>query len=209
MKIANIVSTNKIKVSEDFNVVKNMDEIILGLPTLIIGFNYVNKNYPEFDVTEMKIENDLYWTCNVSEGRDKHQEELSRFVYETYKNLFDKINYIFIDPIQYKKTSILKILRKLYSIECKITYVNNDMIYIYGDKYIFGVDLKLLDYIGLNINKIISKIKLISSVFLLDSEILIEYKNTIEEFGNQIRYIPYLYSIKNEQNNTTSIIHIS
>ena len=42
-KIANIVSQNNIDVSELFNVVKTIDEIENGLPTLIIDFDYVNK----------------------------------------------------------------------------------------------------------------------------------------------------------------------
>ena len=83
------------------------------------------------------------------------------------------------------------------------------MIYIYSDNFIFGVDLKLLEYIGLNTEKIKSKIISLSPVFLEHSDIFIEYKNIIEEFDNQIRFIPYLYSIKHEQNNPTSSIRIS
>ncbi len=48
MKIGNIVSSIDVKISNEFNLVKNMDEIIQGLPTLIVGFDYVNKNYPDF-----------------------------------------------------------------------------------------------------------------------------------------------------------------
>ena len=90
MKIANIVTNNKINVSEDFNVVKSMDEIIHGLPTLIISFSYVNKHYPEFDVMEMHIQDNLYWTCTPSEGRDKFREDVFHFVYMVYKDLFEK-----------------------------------------------------------------------------------------------------------------------
>jgi hypothetical protein len=72
MKIANIVTNNKINVSEDFNVVTSMDDIIHGIPTLIVSFSYVNKHYPDFDVLEMKIQDNLYWTCTPNEGRDKY-----------------------------------------------------------------------------------------------------------------------------------------
>jgi hypothetical protein len=208
MKIANIVTNNKINVSEDFNVVKSMDEIIHGLPTLIVSFSYVNKHYPDFDVMEIHIQDNLYWTCTPSESRDKFREDVFRFVYMVYKNLFDKVSYVFVDPIQYKSKALLKITRKILSLENKITYINGKMIYIYSDNIIFGVNLNLLEYIGLDIEKIKTKIISLSSVFLVHEDIFIEYKDTIGDFDNQYRFIPYLYSIKHEQNNITSVIHI-
>lgn len=208
MKIANIVTNNKINVSEDFNVVKSMDEIIHGLPTLIVSFSYVNKHYPDFDVMEMYIQDNLYWTCTPSEGRDKFREDVFHFVYMVYKDLFDKVSYVFVDPIQYKPKALLKITRKFLSLENKITYIHGKMIYIFSDNIIFGVDLNLLEYIGLDIEKIKTKIISLSSVFLVHEDIFIEYKHTIEDFDNQYRYIPYLYSIKHGQNNLTSVIHI-
>jgi hypothetical protein len=71
MKVANIVSNNNINVSEEFNVVKSMDEIIHGLPTLIIGFDYVNKNYPDFNILDIELEPNLYWTVKKTERRDE------------------------------------------------------------------------------------------------------------------------------------------
>ena len=83
------------------------------------------------------------------------------------------------------------------------------MIYIYGDNLIFGIDLKLLHFVGLDINKIKYKIKTKSIVFLGESEILIEYKNYIDELGLQVKYLPFLYFIRNEQNNTISNFYFS
>jgi hypothetical protein len=72
------------------------------------------------------------------------------------------------------------------------------MIYIYSDDFIFGIDMKLLKYLRLNTSKIKDKIIKISSVFLSDDNIFIEYKSIIEDMENQVRFLPYLYSIKNE-----------
>lgn len=208
MKVANIVSSNNINVSEEFNVVKTMDEIIHGLPTLIVGFDYVNKHYPDFNILDIELEPNLYWTVKKTERRDKHAEDLTWFINKVYNDLTKDIKYIFIDPIQYKSKSLWKIIRKLYSIKNLVTFVNGDMIYIYGDKFIFGVDLKLMSYIGIEKDKIKSKIKSKSPVFLEENDILIEYKNYIEELGYQIKFLPYLYSIRNEQNNTSSNFYI-
>jgi hypothetical protein len=42
--------------------VKTMGEVIHGLPTLIIDYNYVEKNYPNFDIGTNCLSKDLYWT---------------------------------------------------------------------------------------------------------------------------------------------------
>jgi hypothetical protein len=198
MKFANIVSKTQINVPQDFNVVQSMDEIIHGLPTLIIGFDLTDKLFPNYDVGNIKVTDNIYWTTKKTESRDKHNIELEWFKYFTYHELIKDINYIFVDPIQYKKKSLLKILKKIYTIPNKISYQHKDMIYIYSNKFIFGIDLKLLKYIGLDVSKIKEKIIKISSVFLKDSDIFIEYKYIIDDMENQVRFLPYLYSIKNE-----------
>jgi hypothetical protein len=209
MKIANIVSKTKINVNEEFNLVESMDEIIHGLPTLIIGFDYVNKHYPDFDILNSELEPNVYWTFKKTERRDKHEEDLIWFENKVYSDLAKAIKYVFVDPIQYNKKSLIKIIRKIYSLDKAITFINDKMIYIYGDNLIFGIDLKLLHFVGLDINKIKYKIKTKSIVFLGESEILIEYKNYIDELGLQVKYLPFLYFIRNEQNNTISNFYFS
>ena len=185
-----------------------MDNIIHGLPTLILGFDYVNKHYPDFDVMDRKLGENLYWTVKRTEKRDKYEEDLSWFVTKVLTDLISEISYVFVDPIQYNSRTIRKVIRKFHTMENKITYQNGQMLYIYAEKIIFGVDLKLLKYIGLDYKKIKEKIIRKSLVFLTNDKILIEYKKTVEELDNQVRYIPYLFSITNEQNNTSSVIYI-
>jgi len=71
-KIANIVSTQKVDVSEYFNVVESMDEIIHGLPTLIVDYYYIDKHYPNFDIAVSKIQDNLFWTFKRTHKRDKY-----------------------------------------------------------------------------------------------------------------------------------------
>ena len=208
MKIANILSTTKIEAPNDFNVVKSVNDIIDGLPTLIVGYDYVNKHYPDFDITNMELGPNLYWTFKKTEKRDKFDEDLRWFIRKSYEDLTDKLVYLFVDPIQYKPRTLTKIVRKILSLKNVVSYQYNEMVYIYSDNFIFGVDFKLLKYIGMNVNKIKARIKSMSDVFLTNDEILIEYKKCIETLDNRVRYIPYLYSIKNEQDNSSSILHI-
>ena len=207
--IANIVSKNSVDVSQDFNVVDSIDNIILGIPTLIVGFDLTESLYPDFDILDICVKDNIYWTFKKIEKRDKYNEDLDWFITKVYSDLTKDINYIFVDPILLKPKTLIKIVRKIYSIEFLTTYVYNDMLYIYGDKIVFGIDLKLFKFIGFNTKKLKDKIIHISTDFLDDDDILIEYKNIVETLGNSVRYIPYLFNIRNGQKNTTSIFHIS
>jgi len=208
MKIANIVTSNKLDISEQFNIVESMDNIIHGLPTLIVGFDTVNNLYPDFDILDIKVEDNIYWTFKKNEKRDKYDEDLNWFIQKVYDDLAKNCSYVFVDVIQYNKTILTKIIRKIKSFNKIVTYHTSDMLYINGDNFIFGVDLKLIKYVGLDESKIINKIKCLSNVFLSDNEIIIEYKKYVEDLGLPNKYIPYLYSITHDEKNITSSIHI-
>ena len=209
MKVANIVSTNKINVSDEFNVVSSVNNIIHGLPTLIIGIETVIKHYPDFNILDICLEPNVYWTFKRNEKRDKFQEDLDWFMRKVFNDLMSDIIYIFVDPIQHQTKTLIKIVRKIATLKDSVAYVHGEMIYIYGERMIFGVDLKLLRYMGADVEKIKNKIKDKCVVFLDDVKILIEYKKDVETLGNKVRYIPYLFTIRNGQNDTSSFIHIS
>ena len=203
MKVANIVSTNKISVSDEFNVVTSLDNIIQGLPTLIVGFDVVNKKFPDFNILSKQLGPNLFWTFKRTEKRDKFEEDLSWFMAYAYQEFVKELKYVFVDPIQYELFSIKKIIKKMNSLKNPVSFSNGRMVYVYGDNFTFGIDLKLMKFVGINPDKIISKIKSKSSVFLEGDKIIIEYKKNVEALGNQVRYIPFLYTIRHEQKDTT------
>jgi hypothetical protein len=149
-----------------------------------------------------------YWTFKRTEKRDKYEADLKWFISKVYSDLTNDISYVFVDPIQYKGKTLIKIIKKIYSLKDPIAFLNEQMLYVYGESFIFGIDLKLLGFMGVDTDKIKTRINAISRVFLQESKILIEYKKNIEALDNKVRYLPYLYSIRNGQNNTSSLIHI-
>lgn len=193
MKIANIYTKNSIKVSDEFNVVDSMDDIIDGLPTLLIGFDYVNKNYPDFDIMDFKISDSLYWTFKKTEKRDKHEEGLSFFIRNVYLESMKNIQYFFVDVIQFSEKQIYRVLKKIMSIEKKYLYYENNMIFIYGGEFIFGIDILLLKYIGVDIEKLKAKIKTNSSVFICKDK---DYIKVMKDMGCEPHMIPYLFYLR-------------
>lgn len=209
MKIGNILTTQKIEVPEEFNIAKKESDLIEGIPTLYVGFDYVDKHFPNFDITDRCLGGDKYWTFKRTEKRDYFEESLQWFIKKAYQTYVDKSIYLYVDPINYRGKTFKKILRKIFSTENIITYAVNDMAYMYGDDYIFGINFKVLNFMGVDVEKVKHKIKSISMVFLEGSDILIEYKKSISILNDKSRYIPLLYSIRNGKNNDTGFVHIS
>jgi|LakMenEpi03Aug12_release.lakeMendotaPanAssembly.Ray.scaffolds.fasta_scaffold318763_2 hypothetical protein len=207
--IANIVSTNKLNLPEEFNLVNDYTKINTDLPTLIVGYELVKEIYPDFNILDNYLGNNIYWTFKKTEKRDKFEYDLNWFISKVYKDLTNELIYIFIDPIQHNKIVVRKLLKKIISLENIVTLFTEKMVYLQGENFIFGIDLKLCVYIGLNTNKIKDKIKKISSIILEEKDIFIEYKTRLKYLDNQIKFIPFLYLIKNGKNVINSIIHIS
>ena len=196
MKIANIVSTINITVSDDFNVVTALDDTIQGLPTLIIGWDYIKKNFPDYDIIDRNLGNNIFWTFKPTEKRDLYQQDLYNFINNTYKNLLDKVKYYFIDPFILTRKQVIKIVRKILTSNDKISYLHDNMMYIYFDNMIIGINLEMLEFMGLNTDKIVSKIKSSNGIFLDKDSIFIEYKDKVEMLDGKVRFLPLLYSIK-------------
>ena len=200
MKIGNIVSQTNIDLPSSFNLVRSVDDIIVDLPTIIIGFDLTNKLFPDFDVSNMKIKDGLYWTTKKTEKRDKYEEELDLFISMCYQNLIKNVSYIFVDPLQYKSKVLFKIVRKIYSLKHKVAYQKDGMIYIYSNKLLFGIDLKLLKFIGFDLIKIKDKIISLCDEYIEGDSIYFKYKKHINYLNNNIRYIPFLhYSFQKEE----------
>jgi hypothetical protein len=201
VKIGNIISKTPINVDKVFNVVESFDDTIEGIPTLIHGFYIVKEKYgSNVNFVERELGENLFWTFTVDEQRKYHHQDIDKFKDYCFENAVSKVNYVFVDPIQFNKTKMKKVLRKMYSLQNPITYILHDkMVYVFGENLIFGIDLKLLKFLGIKDTKIKSRLKSMSAVFLDQNEILIEYKNYLERLDDQAKYIPFLYSISNNE----------
>ena len=197
MMIGNIVTKEKIKLNRKFNIVKNFTEIIDGIPTLIIGLDEAKLVSSDLNYIKRKISDDIFWTFNRKEKRTYFEEDLFYFIEFSYDRLIKPITYKFIDIIRLEDDDIKKLFKKLTLYDDIITFYYENNIYMFSNNIIYGIDTNQIKYISGDVDKLINKIKSISSVFLDDSGILIEYNNELELFNDEIKYIPLLYSINN------------
>jgi hypothetical protein len=195
MYVANIVTKTNLNIDKYFNIVQSIDEIIDDLPTLVIGWDIVKTINPNADFIDKKLSNNIYWTFKKTERRDIFEEDLYYFIKHSYNLLIKNIEYIFIDLILFSDSELKATFKKIKKSPKVIGYKYNNMLYLYTDKTIYGFDLKLVKYLDLDSDKTVEKIKSYCSVFLTDTNILIEYKDIIEMLNNEVKYIPYIYSI--------------
>lgn len=196
MYVANIVTKNNLNADKYFNVVESLDEIIQGLPTLVIGWDIVKTINPDADFIDKKISENIFWTFKKTERRDIFEEDLYNFINYSYNLLVKNIKYQFIDLILLTESQLKNIFKILKKSTKLIGYKYNNMLYLYSDNIIYGFDLNLLDYLDYNRQTTFDKIKSYCLVFLEHNDILIEYKDIIEMLNNEVKYIPYLYSIE-------------
>jgi hypothetical protein len=196
MFVGNIVTQSKINVDKYFNVVDSMNNIIHGLPTLIVGWDIVKTIEPYADFIVRKLSDDIFWTFKKTERRDIFENDLYDFIHYSYNLLIDDIDYKFIDLIQLSEIELKDTFKTIKNNTNVIGYIHENMLYIYSEKIVYGLDLKLVSYLEFNLTEILGKIKSYCSVFLDNDEILIEYKDIIDMLRNEVKYVPFLYSIE-------------
>jgi len=196
MFVANIVTKSNLNIDKYFNVVESIDDIIVDLPTLVIGWDIVKSIEPNADFIDKKLSKNVFWTFKKTERRDIFEEDLYNFIHYSYNLLVRNINYNFVDLIQMSDDELKNVFKTIKNYKKSITYKYGQMLYVYTENNIYGIDLKLIKYMDFDINKTISKLKSDSLVFLDNEDILIEYKDIVDMLNNEVKYVPYLYSIE-------------
>ena len=118
-------------------VVKNESECTLDVPKLIIGLSkakeYAQSKGFEFDILDHMFPDGNMWTFKKTEKREIYEENIIEFKNYIIKSISKNINYIFIDKEM--------------------------MYYCLENNNVIGISLGLMKYMGIDREKVISKIK--------------------------------------------------
>lgn len=193
--IGNIVTNTKIEASERFNVITSLDNCIKGIPTIIIGYDLTKELCIDKKINSIyrEIEPNLFWTFKKTESRREFEKNIEIFIELCYKNIISGINYFFIDHIQLSQANLIKTYDKLKSIPNLVGYIHEDrLIYLYGDNFIFGIDLDNVSYVNLDSDKLKHKISDFVGGLITTNELPPQYTIDIERFDGNIKYVSYL-----------------
>lgn len=198
MLIGNVVCERHIKIDKNFNLVKSTNEIIEGLPTLIVGLDNAKSFTDKISYLNRKINGNTFWTFTRLEKRDLFEEDLFYFIKFSYDELSKSAKFAFIDIILSDSDKINKVFNNIKLSDRVITFSYENMVYVHINDMIYGFDLRQVDYIGKSKTIFLDKIKEMSDVFLSDEKILIEYKKELSVLNDEIKYIPLIYLLRND-----------
>jgi hypothetical protein len=198
MYIGNIITSSKIE-DTNFKVCRKLETIQEGLPTLIVGWEKTKEIFDDkVSILHKEIDNNTEWTFSTKERKVDYDKDLSSFIQKCYNSIDDKITYIYVDPLHDSRKKVKKIIKKIFSLENPKLYIHKDrMVYLYSEGLIFGIDLEIIDFLGIDRKKVLTKLHNLSGCLLVDAEIFNKYKNIMTKINNKVRLLPYLYDIEN------------
>lgn len=191
--IGNIITNKSFKDKELYNIVKSQKDIIMGLPTLIIGWEEAKKLYPEANILDWKINDNTFWTFSNRERRSRYEENLKKFKDYAIRKMVKSLDYRFFNVI----TSTVEEKREFFDMIKSgrefSTYICNDMLYICDNenRIVHGILLTDIDYIGNDRNKIIKSLNR-ENIENLKGEDFITYEMK-KQLANYSYAIPYIY----------------
>jgi len=168
------------------------------LPKLIVGMALADEiSDEETDILDRVLVDGTFWTFTKKEQRKYHNEDAEDFKQHCYDKLLGGFEYEFLDPLMESYEEHKVRFDNIKGDSDLVTYHNRDMVYIDTGAMVYGLNLMFYEFLGSNRADLIDKLKDISSVFLSGEDIIIEYKDYMDRFDNEERYIPYLYSMVN------------
>ena len=192
MFIGNVVTETEFS-DKRYNICKSYDEINTNLPTLIIGWKNVKDIFGEENVSILRknINENTFWTFDIQERKVDYEVDIDNFESVCLGVLNDRINYVYVDLLHDNRKKVKKIIRKIYNLKNIISFKNDNMVYIFDENLVFGVDLNIVEFLGLDKQKIINKINSMSSVTLDKNEIFNICSGYVQ--NNNTKLIPYIY----------------
>ena len=149
-------------------VVKNESECTLDVPKLIIGLSkakeYAQSKGFEFDILDHMFPDGNMWTFKKTEKREIYEENIIEFKNYIIKSISKNINYYYINIYNLKYKDIKRLYNILFNnkFNRNINYIFIDkemMYYCLENNNVIGISLGLMKYMGIDREKVISKIK--------------------------------------------------
>lgn len=194
--IANILTDESFSEGELYNVVRDSDSLVPGIPTLIVGWERTKEMYPDALIIEWKVADNVYWTYGKYDRRDKYETNVRKFNDLAFKKFIESVGYVFYDVLTTDSARFSLFIASIQDETPKTVYVSSDMLYIYykGKDKVVGMSLRDCDYIDESYKK-----RIFSAIYGNKAVNLLKNNDTIsKEVRFKVRgrayILPYLYS---------------
>lgn len=193
-----ITRSKRIEANELIDVTSDITSIDPSIPTLVVGKQLAVEMFgaDKVKVLNKNIDKNISWTFLKKERRSDFEKDISNFKNDVMRRITKSVKYYYVDVITSSAYKMMRFVRMLADGRSKTVFIQNNNMYIYVDKWVFGVSLDDIEYIGIDRNKVFSFIKRLRNVrFVYDNKNWsIELKR--ETFDNAI-IVPYISFILN------------
>ena len=134
----------------------NVEDELLTVPTLIIGWDKVQNLFPEQNKLISKIDENLYWTYSSSENLTKSKSDIKSFLEFSIKKFFNKklITFDYIIDGELKSFIANNINPKVRS----YIYFHKNACYIHNINETYAISLSSLEFSGKDVKRIMTSL---------------------------------------------------
>lgn len=187
--------------SEDiFKYVSSEKDCTLNVPKLIVGLKeakkYAEEHGFDFDIMEHGFPDGNRWTFKKTEKRDIYEKDVVNFKDYIKERAVKTIRYYYVNiykmPYSKKKKLYDIIVHNLYGRKHNYILCDKNMIYYpLKEGNVIGISLEILEYLGVNKEKIMARIKSnqANKIFYPSSQVIRDIKS---QFDENEYVIPYL-----------------
>lgn len=205
VKLANIVfedelvNHDKLDYINYFNESIEYDKLDKTLPTLYVGWSFMKVCNPNNDIIQNAnilhkkiIGNELYWECSFKESKLSHVKGVISFIESIPDFYFNpKYQYINLDPVFFQIKDIDDLMDVLPKQIEAVYNFKNEILYIYNENKIWGVNLNMYNYFLFNINDICFRVneRTNNAKLDLDGNIYQTYNKILPIFTHLKRFL--------------------
>lgn len=197
--IARIITKQKLPNLFDFvDITKDINKVNNSIPTLIVGKELAEKTFgkSKIHVLNKQIDKNLYWTYTILERRDVNENDLEAFYNIIRNKIQNEITYLFFNFFLEEYERIKRFIKFLKNNNSKTICIDNDFVYIYYGKYVFGFSLEQIEFFNIKKQKVIEQIKNNKKNTIFDVDDINISSNTLKILENHRYLLPYLYYLK-------------
>lgn len=195
--IGNIVTKNKIDVSEFLLVTDDISSVNMGIPTIIVGWSLVKELFPDQDILNKQINENITWTFSKREKRYKYEQDIEDFVKMCIKRMLENINYKFFNYLVASPEKRKNFVNFVNRGGCYM-YYNARFLYVYSpnSKMTIGLSLTDLRYAGIKIKSFLSMLNIEDNNFIANNLDFLSNDSLILLKDN-VKVAAYLNYLKN------------
>jgi len=197
--IGRIITNSKTVDTLDYvEVTNNKCDLDFSVPTLIIGKKNAIDMFGEekIKVLDRKIQNNVYWTYGKTEKRNVFETDLAKFNENLIKNLKKNVKYTFFNVLSEPLSRVKRFISFMNSEKDKIIYITDKHMYILYNNVVYGVSLDDIEYVKVDKNKVIERIKSNKHNHVINNMKFLSNKMKKYIKDDKI-LVPYLYFVAN------------